>query len=141
MVLLHHDLPDGTSHIDWLIDRHPLDASGTPPQRDISECSLLALRCPGRPDAPAHAAFEAEVLRNHRRLYLAYEGELSGTRGRVRRIARGTTTLSISRNLIELAGYFGPPDAPWGPCVVPAAGHTHRWRLAIRESLATVSRA
>ena len=141
MVLLQHDLPDGTSHIDWLIDRHPLDPSGAPPQRAIAECSLLALRCPCRPDAPANPAFQAHVLRNHRRLYLAYEGELSGTRGRVRRIAQGTADLAIAPDRIEVAGGFAPPHVPWGPPVLAALGPRHRWRLSLHESVATISRA
>jgi hypothetical protein len=39
-------------------------------------------------------------LKDHRRDFLEYEGELTGHRGRVRRVAGGTCELSIGQNAI-----------------------------------------
>lgn len=82
-VLLQHTLPDATAHFDWLIDPGP----GTPPWELPSDRTLVAWRL----DAPP---FRAGVTRchrlpPHRRLYLAFEGYLSGNRGRVDRLASG----------------------------------------------------
>jgi len=43
-------------------------------------------------DAPIVAGVDlpARAIGDHRRLYLEYEGEISGNRGRVRRLAEGT---------------------------------------------------
>jgi hypothetical protein len=41
------------------------------------------------PDWPVDADVEAIRLKDHRRLYLSYEGGLSGDRGTVRRVADG----------------------------------------------------
>lgn len=39
-------------------------------------------------------------LKDHRRDFLEYEGELTGHRGRVRRVAAGTCELSIDENAV-----------------------------------------
>jgi len=59
----------------------------------VAEGSLLTFRVAVRLDDPVIAAngFEAELLPDHRRHYLAYEGEVSGGRGRVQRVAGGWT--------------------------------------------------
>jgi hypothetical protein len=88
-VVLRHDLPDGTWHVDWLLGQ---DAAG----RD----ALVAFRASARPDelAPGGAGLRAERLADHRPVYLAYEGPLArapGTRaphrdrGVVRRLRAG----------------------------------------------------
>lgn len=73
--LLRHELPNGTHHFDWLLARDddgPLLTFRT--DRDIS-----------RDNDP----FDAERIPDHRRAYLAYEGPVSGGRGRVVRVASG----------------------------------------------------
>lgn len=84
-VLLRHDLPDGTWHIDWLLARQ---AIGDDDARD-----LLTFRV-ARPELlNAPGTFEATRLPDHRRLYLRYEGEVSGGRGSVRRVGEGAATI------------------------------------------------
>lgn len=140
MVLLRHDLPDGTSHFDWLIDRHPLGPDGLPPERSITECSMLTLRCPTRPDQ-GPPRLEAQLLRNHRRLYLSYEGEVGGQRGHVRRLARGAANLVLSRECIEITGGFSPADSPWGPALIPSHEHARRWRCVLDGGNAAITRS
>jgi hypothetical protein len=79
-VLLRHELPDGSSHVDWMIA----------PDEDAK---LITFRL----ERPVHALAPGEVLRaerigEHRRLYLEHEGPLPGEtdRGSVQRIARGS---------------------------------------------------
>lgn len=92
-VLLRHDLPDGTWHWDWLLElAGPEDA----PRADPDARTLFSLRLPASlgndwtPDQVAPGvAFSAHRLPDHRRLYLSFEGEISGNRGRVSRRAAG----------------------------------------------------
>ncbi|MFN0011627.1 MAG: hypothetical protein ACKVS8_08290 [Phycisphaerales bacterium] len=106
MVLLRHDLPDGTSHIDWLIDRHPLGPNGQAPKRDESEHSLLTLRCTRRPDDPCTPPGPAELLGDHRRLYLRFEGTMGAAKGTVHRIAGGSARLTIAPDHFTIEGGF-----------------------------------
>jgi hypothetical protein len=82
-VILRHMLPDGSWHRDWLIE-----PPGDSPF-DERSADLVSFRLP--PDAPtpgdSGGCFECERLPPHRRLYLSYEGEVSGGRGRVVREA------------------------------------------------------
>jgi hypothetical protein len=60
-------------------------------------------------DAPIVAGQDlpARALGDHRRIYLEYEGEVSGNRGRVRRVDTGTYRVllwSVDRVRVELAG-------------------------------------
>lgn len=60
-------------------------------------------------DSPVVAGRElpARALPDHRRIYLDYEGEISGNRGHVRRIDRGpyqTLEWSADRVRVQLAG-------------------------------------
>ncbi|GJQ28307.1 MAG: hypothetical protein HBSAPP03_01910 [Phycisphaerae bacterium] len=75
-VLLRHALPDGSSHYDWMLE---VGAKAT----------LMTFRVGVRIDDPAVTHFEAERLPDHRRAYLDYEGEVSGGRGCVARVAGG----------------------------------------------------
>lgn len=74
-VLLEHRLPDGSWHYDWMIER--------------PEGGLATFRVTTRIDQPGGTAFRAERLADHRAAYLTYEGEVSGGRGWVRRLAVG----------------------------------------------------
>jgi hypothetical protein len=76
-VLLHHELPDGTSHYDWMLELEP-------------EAALTSFRAGCRIDRlrPGQRV-DVERVADHRRAYLDLEGEVAGGRGRVSRVARG----------------------------------------------------
>src|SRR5215510_1835254 len=79
-VLLRHDLPDGSEHIDWMLAQ---DTLGTLP--------LLTFRLGQRLDQlPCGQSLAACRIADHRPAYLGYEGPVSGDRGRVSRLARGS---------------------------------------------------
>lgn len=82
MVLLHHDMPDGSWHLDWMLER-----IGDDPHR------LVTFRVDQRIDHSACVVFHAEHLADHRADYLDYEGPVSGDRGIVRRLARGRCSI------------------------------------------------
>lgn len=73
MVLLLHTLGDGSSHFDWMLQC----ASGM----------LVTWRVAERPDVVLR--LRGERLKDHRAVYLDHEGEVSGGRGVVRRVAAG----------------------------------------------------
>jgi len=99
MVLLRHDLPDGSFHYDWLMER----STGGP---------LLGFRVRERIDLLGGKEFTAERIPNHRAVYLEYEGDVSGGRGRVRREATGTCAIGAeSAESVEVAGAWG--GSPW----------------------------
>jgi hypothetical protein len=89
--LLKHTLPDRTWHYDWL-----LDASGHP------DAALLTFRTVERPDEPAVHAFDAERIADHRRVYLQYEGDITGNRGRVERVAAGECEVELPSPIIRV---------------------------------------
>ncbi|MBL8876125.1 MAG: hypothetical protein JNM86_10060 [Phycisphaerae bacterium] len=74
-VLLRHTLPDGSVHLDWMIER-PDAAAG-----------LISFRVDVGVDLSKAGGFAAERIGDHRRDYLTYEGAVSGGRGEVERIA------------------------------------------------------
>ncbi|MFO0785891.1 MAG: ATP-binding cassette domain-containing protein [Phycisphaerales bacterium] len=74
-VVLRHDLPDGTSHLDWMLER-----------RDPA-AGLLSFRLSIGSDVERPGVIEAERIGDHRREYLEREGPVSGGRGSVRRLA------------------------------------------------------
>ena len=76
-VQLRHELPDGTWHVDWMLDRDPLSR-------------LITFRLPDRLDRLLKGAFfDAECIGQHRREYLEYEGPVSNNRGTVTRVGQG----------------------------------------------------
>jgi hypothetical protein len=82
-VLLRHDEPDGGWHFDWLMARWD-------PQREGGDSGpLICFRVQVRPDEDGVEVFEGHRLADHRSAYLSHEGEISGGRGSVRRVARG----------------------------------------------------
>ena len=107
MVLLRHELLDGSWHFDWLIE--PSSANAAPGGPD--DRVLLAFRIAHRLDLGPPSEFRAERLANHRRLYLDYEGEIAGGRGRVTRVAAGTCRSSG----------WSAPDGPAGADQGPVA--------------------
>ncbi len=78
-VLLCHELPDGSRHVDWMIARDPRGRS-----------RLITFRLPGRVDnLPEGERLNAEEIGLHRSVYLEYEGPVSRGRGRVERLRAG----------------------------------------------------
>lgn len=77
-VVLWHVLPTGKGHYDWLVQTSQDPAA-----------LLAAFRTSQRPDAEGVTEFQAERIKDHRPLYLEYEGEISGGRGVVTRVAGG----------------------------------------------------
>ena len=74
MVVLEHTRAGENPHFDWLIDQ-----DGVSP--------LISFRTHTNPmDGPAE--FNCVRTPDHRRAYLEFEGEISGGRGSVRRVAR-----------------------------------------------------
>lgn len=113
MVLLLHELPDGSSHYDWLLERFVGEA-------------LIAFRVGHRVDGDDGVGreFAAERMVDHRAVYLTYEGSIHakaredvgagsvdggsplevtmshrssamGVRGRVRRVAEGECEIRL----------------------------------------------
>jgi hypothetical protein len=76
--MLVHELPDGSSHVDWLIARPDAD-------------SLASFRLDGRVDQlrPGKTLVARRVA-DHRPEWLDREGTVSGGRGTARRLARGS---------------------------------------------------
>lgn len=78
--LLEHAAPGQPAHWDLLID-------------DGNE-RVPTWRLAADPIAAAGQPVPAERIADHRRLYLAYEGEVSGGRGRVRRVDQGAAVVT-----------------------------------------------
>ena len=78
-VVLQHELPDGTSHYDWLL---AVDTKGERP--------LISFRSQERPDLfDEHRWVNLESRPDHRPDYLHKEGKLEGNRGTIKRLANG----------------------------------------------------
>ncbi len=84
-VILHHTLPDGSSHWDLCLDQG----------ENLATWQLL--------EDPAGFASDriveipARRIADHRREYLDYQGPISGGRGHVTRIDRGSFRTSVRR--------------------------------------------
>jgi len=88
-VILHHDLPDGSSHFDWMFE----PPAGFPRNSASDSSRLVTFRCEVRPDQlQAGTAQSINRLPDHRDLYLDYEGPVSGDRGMVARVRPGEIT-------------------------------------------------
>lgn len=88
-VLLRHTLADGTSHLDWMLERPEQDRG-----RSLEPChqgtdSLLSFRLAMDVDFRTVAKFEAERLDDHRIEYLDYQGPVSRDRGTVTQMLCG----------------------------------------------------
>lgn len=87
--LLLHALPDSSHHLDWLLQ--PGDDPAAP---------LISFRTSHRPDDPSIDRFTAERIRDHRPVYLEYEGPVPGGRGCVQRLAGGAGRIALVGRLI-----------------------------------------
>ena len=81
-VLWHHDISE--PHYDLLVETYP-------------GSDLATWRSPVW---PIETLIVLQRLRDHRRIYLEYEGDLSGHRGRVERIGSGNCTVSIGEGAV-----------------------------------------
>ncbi len=99
-VVLEHDSADGSRHWDLLVE--------------VPGAELLATWQLARNPLDTNDEIPATRIRDHRRLYLDYEGEISDGRGIVRRLDRGPASIDRSAgeriNLVlagtELQGRF-----------------------------------
>ncbi|MBG83656.1 MAG: hypothetical protein CMJ40_03805 [Phycisphaerae bacterium] len=78
-VQLQHDLPDGSSHVDWMLE-----------WADCQAGQLVSIRL----ETPLNTLEKggyllATRLKDHRAAYLEYEGPVSNDRGHVRRLEQG----------------------------------------------------
>lgn len=81
--IIEHIAPDNL-HYDWLIEDPNL------PNPKAPNAGLWTARILSPPHHWPHLGrFTLQTLPPHRRLYLHYQGPISGNRGRVRRIAQG----------------------------------------------------
>lgn len=115
-VLLHHRLPDGSGHFDWMI-------------RAVGRPGLVTFRVEHRIDE-AGGEFVAERLADHRETYLTYQGQVSGGRGDVTRVAVGE--LVLERDDAEGLICRGRLGAFVGEFVGKRIGEG-RWEFVARE--------
>jgi hypothetical protein len=82
-VVLHHELPDGSSHFDWML---AVDAGGEKP--------LISFRVDERPDILTEGRWvDLDARPDHKPEYLNIEGKLEGDRGIVTRLGSGNIFL------------------------------------------------
>jgi hypothetical protein len=84
-VLLRHDLPDKTWHVDWMLARD-----------SQAKEALITFRL-DRPlfELARGMHLEAKRIADHRPAYLDYQGPVSGNRGTVSRLGEGRITSVI----------------------------------------------
>lgn len=118
-VLLQHDLPDGSSHFDLLIERP--NTPGGP---------LVSFRVDARIDlAEPGASLMATRLPDHRNDYLTYEGPVSGGRGEVRRVVSARVLGVVERDRgseLELDWGAGPLRL-----IATPTGNNTAWRIRV----------
>jgi hypothetical protein len=100
-VVLRHDLPDGSHHFDWLIAQ---DQNGTMPLRSFRIAQALHELRPSE-------TLSANNIQDHRPAYLNYEGPVSGERGTVKQVARGTIRVS-GKSMVEIRWGQSPENRP-----------------------------
>lgn len=140
MVLLLHELPDGSSHFDWMIQRARGDGGRERRPRAGKRC-LLSFRVSDRIDEPGVGAFRGERIADHRFAYLDYEGPVGGrvgglraklrrARGRVTRLAAGVVVKvkETKGAVIIRARFEGGEEHVWAGWLEGDAG-SGRWRF------------
>jgi hypothetical protein len=115
-VILQHTTPPGysrPSHYDLMLEHGPV---------------LRTWACESLPDAGATVA--AEQLADHRLAYLDYEGEVSGGRGSVVRVAAGEyELLAESDELIHVR--LASPQLAGMLTLSREAADIQRWRVSL----------
>ncbi len=101
-VQLRHQLPDETWHVDWLIGRDPAGAEALITFRLIQRLESLA----------TGQAMEIERIADHRSAYLAYEGPVSGGRGEVTQLSRGSLRAEVIEQGWRLEVVWDRGDSP-----------------------------
>src|SRR5438045_4201299 len=96
MVVLRHDLGDGSHHFDWLIATDP---QCTEPLVSFRLNTPLDQLEPGR-------SLVIERMADHRSVYLEYEGPISDDRGLVKRIAAGSLAVLAKSDVTTGEGYM-----------------------------------
>lgn len=96
--ILEHTTPTGVHH-DWLIEDPTLQ------DPKATDARLWTARvAPPPQDWPKLKRFGLTVIPPHRRAYLDYQGEVSGNRGHVKRLASGTCDAKLwTAQRIEVA--------------------------------------
>lgn len=97
--IIQHTTDHGVHH-DWLIEDPRLDHPVAP---DARLWTARVTPCPSK--WVLLGRFDAQVLAPHRRAYLDYQGAVSGDRGRVQQITKGTAVPQLwtaSRIVLEL---------------------------------------
>ena len=119
-VQLLHELADGSRHVDWLIAQDP---RGREP--------LISFRVEERLDTLAPGqSLEARRIAEHRPRYLDYEGPISGGRGSVRRLGRGSATVDERPGEWRLEVVWEGKD-PQRLRLEPAAAGRDCWRIEV----------
>ena len=116
MVLLRHELPDGSAHLDWMLQRAD-EAAGLLTFR----LSIPHLPIVSPEGGNGLRSIPAERLPDHRTMYLDYSGPVGGpskggaARGFVRRVHSGSCTiLTETADLIEFEARFdGDEPGRW----------------------------
>lgn len=74
---------------------------------------LVTFRVQDRPDSADISAFAAQRIGDHRRVYLDFEGDVSGGRGRVERVAAGVVERLSEGADFEVVVRFGGVVKQW----------------------------
>jgi hypothetical protein len=142
-VLLYHRCPTNyvrSSHWDLMLEQGDMLrtwALARLPKAWQAAHSWTQLSTTDCPPLAVENDVEAVELADHRREYLDYEGELSGDRGSVTRVAEGTyRAWRESADCIECE-IDGAPLA--GSCMLGRVNGSDRWTLSCGESNSTAS--
>ena len=121
-------------HYDWMIQQPDTQRTGDPDARHLATWRI---------DSPPSAwqtgdRVAALAIGDHRMAYLTYEGELSGGRGRVDRVASGTAravSWAASGALLEvsLGGFSGRVQLRREGDAEAREGGEQRWTLTVLE--------
>ncbi len=116
-VILRHDMPPGgprASHFDLMLEQDGI---------------LRTWACDALPQADSPTL--ADPLPDHRIAYLTYEGEVSGNRGRVTRVAAGEYELLEETPLLVRARLSSGTITGVLTMARSEGQHAHRWRVSL----------